>query len=39
MNTIEKINKTQIRKIGQSIRENLISENELNFFNFLYKLL
>ena len=31
MNTIEKISKTQIRKIGQSIRENLISENELNF--------
>ena len=33
MNTIEKISKTQIRKIGQSIRENLISENELNIFN------
>ena len=23
----------QIRKIGQSIRKNLINENELNFFN------
>lgn len=33
MNTIEKISKTQIRKIGQSIRENLISEKELNIFN------
>ena len=33
MNTIEKISKTQIRKIGQSIRKNLINENELNIFN------